>query len=141
MTAPLTEDERRILERFGSVTVCRCAGWPDEIDPDTFGAPHRSGSIDWPSVDHRIGPFYHSRQHGIVIARSDDYDIITGKIQNPVYTLTYRRIREWAVTVPEGLATQARVVSYGHYDRAACEELAVQILAPAPAEVVQEGLW
>ena len=130
VTAPLTEDERRTLERFGGVVVCRCVGWPDSV-ADQFGAPHHSGSITWPRIDYRIGPFYHCRRTGIVIVRSTDYDIPTGKITNPLFTLTDNRIREWAVTVPGDVAERAREVSYGHYDRHACEELAEQILSPA----------
>lgn len=133
--ATLTDDEKRVLTRYGPVVICRVAGWPQAIE-EQFGAPHQTASIDWPGIPQGKGPWALSRKGGIVIVRSGDHDILTGAITNPVFTLTYTRIREWVLTIPEELAEAARKASYGYADHAACAELADQLLADAPSEDV-----
>lgn len=125
--AILTDDEKRVLDRFSPVVICRAAGWPQRIE-EQFGAPHQMCSIDWPGIERGKGPWALSRKAGILIVRSGDHDILTDAITNPLFTLTYKRIREWALTIPEELAEAARKASYGYADHAACTELAAQFL-------------
>ncbi|WP_072814255.1 hypothetical protein [Rhodococcus zopfii] len=145
-TTPLNEDERRILNRFGAITICRVAssrGDQDQYLEDHFGGMGtRSCTVTWPGIGRGHGPFALVRTRGIVVVRTEDWDIITGKVTQPVHVLTWKRIREWVATISDELAERCAVASYGYANHTACAELAELLLAPTTLTETEElTLW
>ena len=137
MTEPLTDDERRILTQFGGVAVCRFAVDPVGQAKWDVDAKHHS-TMEWPGHDIIGG---HATRTGFIVYRFDDHDIITGQVRQALAKLTWKRVEEWAATIPEELAEQARSIAYPYPQYAACEELAVQLLAPTPSDDLELTLF
>lgn len=140
MTRPtLTDEEKRILNRLGGVTICRAAAYPDG-EAEFYRTATWGCTLHWPGID-TAGAC--ATRTGIVVFRSGDRDPLTRKVANPVATLTWKRVKAWAESLPSELREQAARIAYPYPDYAACYELADQLLTGAPSgpPVTAEGEW
>ncbi|MGV5046870.1 hypothetical protein [Rhodococcus pyridinivorans] len=133
----LTDDEKRILKRLGGVTICRAAAYPDG-EAEFYNTATWGCTLSWPGVD-CAGAF--ATRTGIVVFRSGDRDPLTRKVANPVATLTWKRVKAWAESLPDEMREQAARIAYPYPDYAACYELADRLLGRSTTEPKELTLW